>query len=239
MKRKYIILLMLPVVLVIFALQSCNPKTNGYFVVFHAFTQATLVAPLDGIMDTLPAGTTTVDLSWTATNKDGDPILDNVYFGTTTNPPPPLYKAGNTALNLKAVPVLPGMTYYWSVTMIDSHGVMTYGPVWSFSIYDPVSIFVSAYTVDEPAEGWTYTVHLSKISETALGIDLYWASWPAVFNIDLTANTYSMAKTSFGGGYEGQESGTIDQKTGTLKGTYTIWQNGAIIEQGPHTYTKQ
>ena len=236
MKRKYIILLMLPVVLVIFALQSCNPKTNGYYVVFHAFTQATLVAPLDAIMDTLPSGATTVDLSWASTNKDGDPVLDNVYFGTT--PTPPLYKAGNTALKL-TVPIAPGLTYYWSVTMIDSHGVMTYGPVWSFTVYDPVSIFIGAYTVDEPAEGWTYTVHLSKISETALGIDLYWASWPAVFNIDLTANTYSMAKTSFGGGYEGQESGTIDQKTGTLKGTYTIWQNGAIIEQGPHTYTKQ
>ncbi len=259
MKRKYIILLMLPVVLVIFALQSCNPKTNGYYVVFHAFTQPTLVAPLDASVDTLPAGTTTVDLSWTSANKDGDPVLNNVYFGTTAPPNSqpsssyyqPLYKAGNTALNLKAVPVLPGLTYYWTVTMIDSHGVLTYGPVWSFTIFDAITVFTGVYLVDEPAEGWTYVIDLSKLTETTIQLGPgtgpvaasnmagWWASWKATFTLDLMANTYSMPRTNFGGGYEGQESGTIDQKTGTLTGTYTVWSNGAIIEQGPHTYTKQ
>ena len=236
MKRKYILLLMLPVVLVMFALQSCNKKDNGYYKVYHAFTQATPVAPVDGALLHLPIGTTTVDLSWASTNADGDSPVDNVYFGTTATPP--LYKTRNTGLTLAAVPVDLGQTYYWSVTMIDVHGVYTYAPVWSFTVYDPVSIFIGSYTVDEPAEGWTYKVNLSKISETALGIDLYWASWPATFTIDLTANTYSLPRTNFGGGYEGQESGTMDPATGTLKGTYTIWYKGAIAEQGPHTYTK-
>ena len=255
MKRKYLILLMLPVVLVIFALQSCNPKTNGYYVVFHAFTQATAVAPLNASVDTLPSGTTTVDLSWASTNKDGDPVLDNVYFGTAATPP--LYKAGNTALKL-TVPVLPGLTYYWTVTMIDSHGVMTYGPVWSFTIFDPITLFTGIYNVVEPAEGWNYFVDFTKLSETTIQVGPgtepnvpsnnglpgsneagWWASWNATFTLDLTANTYSMPRTTFTGGYEGQESGTIDPKTGNLSGTYTVWQNGAIAEQGTHTYTKQ
>ena len=248
MKRKYIILLMLPVVLVMFALQSCNKKDNGYYVVYHAFTQATLVAPLDASVDTLALGATTVDLSWASTNKDGDPVLDNVYFGTT--PTPPLYKAGNTALKL-TVPILPGLTYYWSVTMIDSHGVYTYGPVWSFTIYDPIAKFTGVYTVDEPAEGWTYVIDLTKLTETTIQLGQgtgpvaasnmagWWASWVATFTLDLTANTYSMPRTTFTSGYEGQESGTINQTTGTLTGTYTVWLNGVINEQGTHTYTKQ
>jgi len=205
-------------------------------VVFHAFTQATLVAPVNASVDTLPAGTTTVDLSWASTNKDGDPVLDNVYFGTA--PTPPLFKAGNTALKL-TVPVLPGLTYYWNVTMIDSHGVMTYGPVWSFTIYDPIVIFTGSYTVLEPVDVPTYTANFTKVSETAISMDNYWDSgWKAVFNMNLTNNTYSMPLTDFGGGYTAIESGTIDQKTGQMKGTYSVFANGADIEDGPHTYNK-
>ena len=135
--------------------------------------------------------------------------------------------------------------------MKDANGVMTYGPTWSFTIYDPISILVGTYTVDEPAEGWSYvittlkggatalTVGTGKSSVTAGAADGWWASWVATFTIDFTANTYTMPRTNFGGGYEGQESGTINTTTGQMIGNYTVWSNGKVAETGKHTYTKK
>jgi len=234
MKRKNIILAMLPIILAIFALQSCTKEDNTTFTIYNAFTTPSVVTPLDGSLLKLTG--TTVDLKWATTNADNDAPLADVYFGTSATPP--LYKAGVGALLLN-VPVVQGLTYYWKVVMKDAHGVMTTSSIWSFTVFEPIGIFVGSFLVDEPAEAWTYTIKLSKASPTTLNIDQYWASWAAVFTLDFTANTYTMAKTNFGGGYEGQESGTIDPATGKLVGTYTIWQNGKVIETGPHTYTKK
>jgi len=241
MKRKYIILLMLPVVLVMFALQSCNPKDNGYYVVYHAFTQATDVAPLDKAVLHLPVGTTTVDLTWASTNKDGDSPLANVYFGTSATPP--LYKADSPGLKL-TVPVVVGTTYYWSITMVDAHGVYTYGPVWSFYVYDPVTIFTGSFKADEPAEAYSYTVSFVKTGANTIQTSNYWNSgWAATFTLDFTKNTYTMASTIWTASYSGIESGTIDQTTGKMVGNYSIFYNGSSAppngEVGVHTYTRQ
>ncbi|MEI6900749.1 MAG: hypothetical protein WCL00_12795, partial [Bacteroidota bacterium] len=121
----------------------------------------------------------------------------------------------------------------------------------SFSIYDPTNAFVGTYNVDEPAEGWSYiittlnggngnlTVWTGKASVTPGAGDGWWASWVTTFKMDFVANTYSMAKTNFGGGYEGQESGTITPATGKMVGAYTVWSGGKVIETGTHTYTKK
>ena len=127
--------------------------------------------------------------------------------------------------------------------MKDPNGVTTTGPIWSFTIYDPIGIFVGTYNVDEPAEGWSYIITTYKGSATTLTIGNGKASrYPAEqamagghpglppFNMNLTANTYDMPKTNFGGGYEGQESGTLNPTTGQMIGNYTIWQNGKVIE---------
>ena len=247
MKRKNIILAMLPIILAIIVLQSCTKEDSATFTIYHAFTTPTVVAPVDGTTLKL-AGTTTVDLKWATTDADNASPLADVYFGTTATPP--LYKSALGALILN-VPVVPGITYYWYVVMKDTHGVMTTSPTWSFTIFDPLAIFVGTFKVDEPAEGWTYNVSFIKSSDTTLHIgnglagayDGWWASWGATFTLDLTANTYTMAKTDFGGGYAGQESGTINQTTGTMVGTYTVWQTKSgvtnIAETGTHTYTRQ
>lgn len=234
MKRKNIILVMLAVVGSIFTMQSCTEKDNTNFTVYNAFTTPTVTAPLDA--SSIKITGTTVDLKWATTDKDGDTPSADVYFGT--DPKPSLYKAGVAALTLN-VPVELGKTYYWKIVMKDNHGVMTTGPVWSFTVFEPIGIFVGAYLVDEPAEGWTYTVNTTKASNTTLKMDQYWASWPAIFTLDFTANTYNLPRTNFGGGYEGIESGTITPATGKMVGTYTIYKNGVSIETGVHTYTKK
>lgn len=245
MKRKSFIAAVLPVLFGLFALQSCT-KEEGSFTIYQSFTTPTVSAPLDGA--TVKVTGTTVDLKWVSTDQDGDSPVATVYFGTDAKPG--LYKADVAGTTL-TVPVAVGATYYWSVTMKDKNGVMTYGPTWHFTIYDPMSVLVGTYTVDEPAEGWSYVITTLKGGATALTVgtgkasvtpgagDGWWASWVATFNINFTTNTYDMPKTNFGGGYEGQESGTINTTTGQMIGNYTVWSGGKVIETGKHTYTKK
>lgn len=233
MKKKLLIFAVLPILVVLFALQSCT-KDNTTFKIYNAFTEPTVTAPLDGA--TIKITGTTVDLKWVTSDKDGDTPIADVYFGT--DPKPVLYKAGNATLTL-TVPVALGQTYYWHVTMKDSNGVMTYSPTWSFTIFEPIGIFVGTYLVDEPEEAWTYDVHTTKGGDNLLKMDLYWASWPATFTLDFTKNTYSMPLTDFGGGYSGIESGTITPATGKMVGNYTIYSKGKAIEAGLHTWTKK
>jgi hypothetical protein len=238
MKRKNLILAVLPLFMVVLALQSCK-KDEPMFQVYYAFTEPTAVAPLDG--STVKITGTTVDLKWAATDADGDSPLADVYFGTSETPP--LYKAANAALTL-TVPVQLGVTYYWHVTMIDANKVMTYGPTWSFTIFEPVGIFVGLFNADEPAEDYSYDVTFVKTSANTILTDNYWNSgWNATFTLDFTAKTYSMPVTTWSAGYSGQEAGTIDPATGKMVGNYTIWQtkNGvkSVIETGVHTYTRK
>jgi hypothetical protein len=245
MKRRNLISAVLPVIiLAVFALQSCKEE-EPMPQVFHSFTEATVVAPLDGA--TIKITGTTVELKWASTDEDGDSPLADVYFGTAASPA--LYKAGNAGLSL-TVPVELGKTYYWHVTMIDANKVMTYGPTWSFTVFEPIGIFVGNYVCDEPEEAWTYDVSFIKTSATTLQIgnkagtyDGWWASWTATFTLNFTTNTYVLPKTNFGGGYAGEEAGTIYPATGKIVGNYKVYQTKAgvesVIEAGVHTYTKK
>ncbi len=176
-------------------------------------------------------------LTWTADDAETpDQLTYDVYLGTTNTP-------GAVATNLSAATYSPALAastvYYWKVVAKDPQGASTASAIGSFTTgVEAIMTYTGAYTVDEPAEGWTYPVNLSKGSATTVKIDQYWASWPAVFTIDIAKLTYSMALTTFTSGYSAIEQGTVDPKTGTLTGAYTIWHNGAIAEQGFHTYTK-
>ncbi len=233
MKRKNIILVMLVVLSSIFALQSCK-KDNTTFTIYNAFTEPTVTAPLDGA--TIKITGSTVDLKWATTNKDGASPIADVYFGT--NSKPALYKAGATGLSL-TVPVVLGATYYWHVTMKDAHGVMTYSPTWSFTIFEPVAIFVGDFNCDEPAEDYSYDVSFVKGDATSVITDNYWNSgWTATFTLDFTKLTYSMPLTTWSN-YSAIESGTINATTGKMVGNYTVYYKGRSIETGVHTYTKK
>lgn len=215
-------------------LQSCY-KDGTILATHYSFTEPALVAPLNAA--TVHITGTTIDLKWTSTNESGDPVKADVYFGTSDDPD--LYKANHNALILN-VPVVLGQTYYWYVVMKDANGIPTTSPVWHFTVFEPIGIFVGSFKCDEPAEAYSYTVTFAKTSDNTLKTVNYWNSgWVGIFTLNFTANTYSMPLTDWGGGWTGEESGTIDPATGTMVGTYTIWHPaGTVNETGVHTYTK-
>ncbi|MGD0582916.1 MAG: hypothetical protein ABR974_08225 [Bacteroidales bacterium] len=238
MKRKIIFFVMVPVLAGLISFQSCK-KESVPFTVHYAFTTPAVVAPGNDSTIHLANGVTTVDLSWTSTNQSGDPVKADVYFGTSSKPP--LYVAGSTSLSVTGVPVIPGITYYWYVKMTDANGKTTTGPTWNFTIYDPIAIFTGSYNADEPAESYSYTVTFAKVDETHIITANYWNSgWNATFTMNLTTNTYVLPLTTFATGahiWTGEESGTINQTTGEMVGTYTIYEDGVSVETGTHTYT--
>lgn len=234
MKRKILFFIIPLVVTGMFALVSCSEESTP-FTEHYAFSEPTIVAPLDG--STVDVGTaTTLDLKWSTENKSGDPIVATVYFGTSGNPP---LLASNLTELKKTVTVAKGKTYYWYVVMKDANGIITTSPTWSFTIFEPIGIYTGAFLCDEPAEDYSYDVNFSKKSDNVLTIDNYWNSgWVVDWTLNFTAKTYTFARMTFQTGWEGTETGTINPATGTMIGNYTIWHNGAVYETGVHTYTK-
>jgi hypothetical protein len=116
--------------------------------------------------------------------------------------------------------------------------VTTTSPIWSFTYFEPIGIFVGDFNCDEPAEDYSYDVSFAKTSDNTLQTDNYWNSgWTGIFTLNFTSNTYSMPLTVWGN-YSAIESGTIDPATGTMVGDYTVYYKGNSIEVGVHTYTK-
>jgi hypothetical protein len=211
-----------------------------YFYINTAPTAPVLTAPADGAVGFSVAGA----LTWTSDDAEGDDLTYDVFVGTSATPA--LVATGLTAATYSPKMVASTM-YYWQVIAKDSHGYTASSAVHSFTTgLEPIMTFTGNYNVDEPAEGWNYDVTFVKGYSTTIKIgtgtgayDGWWASWPATFTLDFTAKTYSMPYTVFTSGYAGVEAGGIDLATGTLQGTYTVWHNGAIIEQGVHTYVKK
>ncbi len=129
MKRKILIIAMLPILVALFAIQSCK-KDNTTFTKAQAFTQPVVSSPIVRADGTVLFTGSTVTLAWASENTGGDPVKWDVYFGTDASPA--LYKSGVTAPTLD-VPVVDGQTYYWKVSIVDSRKVSTTSQIFSFT----------------------------------------------------------------------------------------------------------
>ncbi|UCG52704.1 MAG: T9SS type A sorting domain-containing protein [Candidatus Latescibacterota bacterium] len=70
-------------------------------------------------------------LSWTASDPDGDPLVYDVYFGT--NAGPPLVSADQSATTYDPGLLQDQVTYYWRIVAKDNQGPPASGPVWQFT----------------------------------------------------------------------------------------------------------
>jgi hypothetical protein len=177
-------------------------------------------------------------LEWDATDAEGDDLTFDLYVGTTN--PPELVATDLTGYSAVG-PLEASTLYYWKVVAKDSHGATTSSIVQKFTTgEEAIMTFTGDYLCDEPAESYSYDVSFTKASSTSIQTENYWNSgWTAVFELDLVNLTYVMPQTDFTAVWSANEAGIIDPATGTITGTYTIFQNGVPVEQGVHTYTKK
>lgn len=206
------------------------------FFINSAPTVPVLTTPEANAIDFPVNGT----LEWTSSDAEEDALTYDVYLGTTDTPE--LVVGGLEDASYS--PAMEASTkYYWKVVAKDPHGAATSSAVGSFTTglppADPIAVFTGNYLCDEPAENYSYDVSFEMTSSTTIETANYWNSgWVGEFTVDLDNLTYSMPYTTWTSGYSGVESGIVDPTTGKMVGTYTIFKDGANIEQGVHTYTK-
>lgn len=240
MKRINIYLSSILLVLATLTFQSCSDDSVTP-VTFKAPVVSS-PSPADESSIEMAGASMDITLTWSAT-EGTYPAKWDVYFGTD---PANLQKVSSQQSTTSfTTTISEGTTYYWYVYTIDQNNVYTKSSVYSFTVTQPIDVFVGDYNCVEPAEEWDYDVSFVKTAYNKLQIgngagtyDGWWASWTAEFTLDLVNNTYSMPLTNFNAGYSGEESGTIDPVTGKLEGTYKVYQDGELIEEGTHTYNK-
>lgn len=78
-------------------------------------------------------GVNTIDLQWTASDVDKDPLKYDVYFGKDKNALT-LMLEDTEQTTLQVTADTPQTTYYWQVTVKDDKGAETNGPIWNFKV---------------------------------------------------------------------------------------------------------
>jgi hypothetical protein len=95
-----------------------------------------------------------VDLSWSCTDPENDPLTFDVYFGNTSTPP--LVSSDQTSLTYQASSLDSNTTYYWRVVASDDHDNTAQSPVWSFTTVAPPVYSYSAFAVGVGATIYGY-----------------------------------------------------------------------------------
>ncbi len=71
-----------------------------------------------------------VDISWTCTDPEGDPLTYDIYLGTEATPPQ--VATGQTATTYNPGILEVNTEYFWKIVAHDNHSNTTEGVVWSF-----------------------------------------------------------------------------------------------------------
>jgi len=103
---------------------------------------------------TLPG--TSVQLSWSAYDPDGDAMTFDVYLDASNPTPTTRIASRITSTSTRLSNLQPGATYYWRVIAFDPQGLSTAGPVWNFSAQNNSSSGVQAIDA-----GWAHTCALT------------------------------------------------------------------------------
>jgi len=168
-------------------------------------------------------GTTVVGVShtliWNGGDDvdSGDAVTYDIYFGADALPSMPI--AQQTGKSLVVTSLTPGSTYYWKVVATDSHGGMTNGPIWSFTIDRSPSTPLCA----SPFDGATVTGTTQTLSWTG-GDD------PDADDT-VTYDVYFSDSASFSEPAS-QQSGKSLELTGLSSGTTYYWKVVATDNHG-------
>ncbi|KPK85294.1 MAG: hypothetical protein AMS27_07615 [Bacteroides sp. SM23_62_1] len=118
----------------IVAIDNQNNKTIGDIWSFTTISDTSNQSPNEPTNPYPNNGATNIalntNLTWECIDPENDPILYDVYFGTTTNPP----IAYTDLTENQFTPNLNyNTTYYWKINSKDNHGNITNGAIWNFT----------------------------------------------------------------------------------------------------------
>lgn len=131
-----------------------------------------LVFPPDGSTNQA----TTLTLSWSCSDPDGDPLTYDVYFGKTASPSA-IVSPNQSGTTLLRSGLDTSTTYYWKVIAKDNRGASTSGNVWRFTTRRdtiPTQGLVAYYPFngnanDESGNGNNGTVHGVTLTTSRFG----------------------------------------------------------------------
>jgi len=108
--------------------------------------------PVDGAVNV----DVTKDLSWTNSKHEdiGEDVYSDLYFGTTN--PPPLFKANIFETKYDVGVMQFNTKYYWKIIAHDNHGMVTEGPLWSFTTGFVSDNTPPTITLKKPKSGYLY-----------------------------------------------------------------------------------
>lgn len=109
-----------------------------------------------------------VDLSWTASDPDGDALTYDVYLAAGDTTPDELVSSDQTAASFDPGLLSAHMTYYWKIVATDENGKSTSGDVWSFTTLNHAP---AAPSNPMPASGATNQSKTPTLNWTGSDID--------------------------------------------------------------------
>lgn len=168
-------------------------------------------------------------LAWSASDPEGDPLIYDVYFGDTPNPP--LACSGVTYIAWCIDKTLPyNTTFYWKVVAKDTcHPGGTSSPIWSFRTpsandIEPPNLALPRGTVrcgtagGEVTFSWTATDNVTSSSKIVYRYRLdggIWSTWSG-------AKTKSYSELSNGGHTFETEARDLAGNVRIRKETFTV-----------------
>ncbi|MBN1861915.1 MAG: hypothetical protein JW840_10720 [Candidatus Thermoplasmatota archaeon] len=95
------------------------------------------------------------DLSWVNSDEDiGEDVYSDLYFGTTN--PPPLFKQNIFETKYDVGIMQFNTKYYWKIIAHDNHGMITEGPIWSFTTGSVPDSIPPTVILEKPKNGYLY-----------------------------------------------------------------------------------
>jgi hypothetical protein len=124
-----------------------------------------------GLADASYTSNGKVVLNWSASNPDGTPLAYNLYLGTDPNNLPVCYQGGNSSFELDSLGY--NQTYYWKVEAVNSAGVSSFSPVYSFITIKKVTAAFNYPNPFNPATGQNTKIVFNMAEAGSADIKIY------------------------------------------------------------------
>nr|NQU89168.1 LamG domain-containing protein [Bacteroidota bacterium] len=170
-----------------------------------------------------------IDLSWTCTDPENDPLTYDVYFGDTETPPQVATGISDTLFTPSTLDY--NTAYYWKIIAHDDNGNSTEGGVWSFTTIDESGANVHSLSFESgeyvripktntlsnfdqiTVECWFYQTNLAGSGEYIVGTE-HWGWIPP------NTQTYIM-----------NDWGEFESRLFDVNGTGCAYSDGQTIQE--------